>query len=261
MNDHPRESTLNWRINAVSLGCVAFACFLTSLTQGNEERTAKPATAEQSAVNLMKQSHDGRAVWQNFPGFHAKLRVTADGATQEGTVQVSPAGEIKLQLADDPAFKWVEASLKSLVGHRLSTEEAIQTVEFADQTTAHPLGRLLKSTVTSDNSLWRVQGDVLTEVHRFHGKTRFVISVTDVFRNPEGKHLPKNFNVTTWDSTSGQIKTSRQVFNEWTRIGSIDVPAKVMAAINKDDGTRRVEQIEFTNHELLTPATAIEQSR
>jgi hypothetical protein len=134
----------------------------------------------------------------------------------------------------------------------LSDDGAIETVAFADDQENHPLGRLLKSTGENDKSLWRVQGDVMTEVHRHHDKTRFIISVTDVVRNVEGKHLPKNFNVTTWDVASGQIKSSRQVYNEWKRVGRIDLPAKLLAAISKDDGSRRVEQIELSNHELLS---------
>jgi len=103
----------------------------------------------------------------------------------------------------------------------------------------------------------RLQGNVLTEVHRFNGKTRFVMSVTDVLRNAEGKHLPKNFSVTTWDAASGQIKTSRQVYNEWSRVGHLDLPAKLLAAINKDDGSRRVEQVELFEHELLSTSAGV----
>lgn len=103
----------------------------------------------------------------------------------------------------------------------------------------------------------RLQGNVLTEVHRFNGKTRFVISVADVVRNAERKHLPKNFSVTTWDAASGQIKTSRQVYNEWSRVGHLDLPAKLLAAINKDDGSRRVEQVELFEHELLSTSAGV----
>jgi hypothetical protein len=239
------------RIDLMSLGLVALAGFLTSLTQGGDRNESLP-----TAVSLMHQAHDGRAVWREFPGFQAKLRASVDGTAVEGTVHVSPTGTVKIELPNKDQFAWVESSLKSIVGHRLSNDDAIQTVAFADDHKTHPLGRLLKSTTESDQSLWRVNGDLLTEVHRFNGKTRFVISVADVVRNTEGKHLPKNFSVTTWDVASGQIKTSRQVINEWTRIGQVDLPVKLLAAIYKDDGSRRVEQIELSGHELLSASTA-----
>ncbi|WP_397571811.1 DUF3386 family protein [Schlesneria sp. T3-172] len=236
-----------WRIDLMSFGLVALAVFLTSLTHGGDGTQPAP-----TAVSLMEEAHNGRVVWKDFPGFRAKIRAAADGKAVEGTVTVSSKGTISLELPSGEGFAWVETSLKSLVGHRLSDDGAITTVAFADDVTSHPLGRLLKSTDESDKSLWRVQGDLLTEVHRFNGKTRFVISVADVARNAEGKHLPKNFSVTTWDSVTGQIKTSRQVYNEWARVGHLDLPAKLLAATSKDDGSRRVEQLELSGHELLS---------
>lgn len=244
----PRLSA--WRLNVMSCGFVAMAGMLTTLTQGND---FKPVEA--TAVSLMKQAHDGRAEWHEFPGFRAQLRASVDGAAAEGAVTVTHDGKVTLELPSGETFAWVASSLKSIVGHRLSSDGAIETVAFADDVTVHPLGRLLKSTDPSDKSLWRVQGDLLTEVHRFNDKTRFVISIADVARNVEGKHLPQNFSVTTWDVVTGQLKSSRQVFNQWKRVGQVDLPIKLRAVICKDDGSRRVEQIELLNPELL-PANA-----
>lgn len=240
------------RLDLLSFGLVALAVFMTSLTRGGDNQDAPPGAAA-----LMKQAHDGRAVWRTFPGFRAKVRASVDGSTLEGAVHVSSSGTVTLEPTGDERFAWVETSLKSIVGHRLSDEGAIATVAFADQVETHPLGRLLKSTEESDKSLWRVKGDLMTEVHRQNGRTRFVISVTDVVYNAEGKHLPKNFSVTTWDAASGQIKSSRQVYNEWSRVGHLDLPGKLLAAISKDDGTRRVEAIELSEHELLSTTAGV----
>jgi N-acetylneuraminic acid mutarotase len=95
-----------------------------------------------------------------------------------------------------------------------------------------------------------VQGDVLTEVHRFHGENHMVISVGEVARTLEGKHLPKSFSVTTWDK-AGAIVTARQVLQEWKRVDGVDLPVRILAAINKNDGSRTVEEITFANHQLL----------
>ena len=235
-----------WRVNVLSFGFVAMAGFLTTFTQGGD---AHPETT--TAVTLMKHAHQGRAEWHDFPGFRAKLNANVDGVTAEGTVKVSPDGAVSVFLPSGDAFAWVTPSLKSIVGHRLTSAGAIENVAYADDQRSHPMGRLLRSTVATDKSLWRVQGDLMTEVHRINDKTRFVISVVDVARNAEGKHLPKNFSITTWDTASGQLKSSRQVSNEWTRVGSIDLPSKVRAIISHEDGSRRVEQIEILGHELL----------
>jgi hypothetical protein len=235
-----------WRIDLLSIGLVAFAGLMTSLTQGGDS-----AADEQTAVTLMQRAHDGRAVWSEFSGFRAKVRASVDGSTVNGTLLVSSTGGVTLEIPQDERFAWVNGSLKSLVGHRLSDSDAIKTVAFADDQVALPLGRLLKSTDDSDKSLWRVPGDLLTEVHRLNGKTRFVIRVTDIVRNAERKHLPKTFDVTTWEVASNQIKSTRQVYNEWTRVGHTDLPVRFLTAVSKDDGSRHVEQIEMSDHELL----------
>ena len=44
------------------------------------------------------------------------------------------------------------------------------------------------------------------------------------------------------------------VNNRWVRIGQIDLPARVLKVINKEDGSREVQEIRLSNHELLTVA-------
>lgn len=213
------------------------------------------AHAADSAGDLMKRAHDGRAEWQDFRGFHADVEVAADGQSSKGTLRVEDDGTIRLKLANAEGFEWAERTLESVINHRLSGGAAVQNVEFADEEAKHPLGRLIKSKSAEEKSLWRVQGDVMTEVTRLHGKSRMVISVAEVYRTQEGKHLPRSFVTTTWDSESGAIQSSRQVWNEWKRIENWDLPTKLIAMINKNDGSRRVEQITLSQHWIL-PAKA-----
>lgn len=236
-----------WRLDLMAFGLVALACLLTSFAKGGDKESVVS-----TASSLMQTAHDGRAVWREFPGFAARVKVSSDGAAVEGALHVTEAGTVKLDLPQDERFAWAAGTLKSVVSHRLSDDGAILDVAFADDQVAHPMGRLLKSTGASDKSLWRVQGDLLTEVHRFNEKTRFIISVSDIWRTAEGKHLPRDYTVTTWDTTTNQLKSTRQLHNEWLRVGHLDLPKKLLAATSRDDGSRRVEQIELTEHKLLT---------
>lgn len=245
-----------WKIDLISLGLVATAWLLMSLSSG-----ARGADNAPTAVDLMQQAHEGRAVWHKFPGFTAKVRASVDGETVEGTASVSKTGTVEFDLPAGIQRQMAEKTLKSVVGHRLSDDPAIQAVAFADSATTHPLGRLLKSTDSADHSLWRVQGDLLTEVHRFNEKTHFVISVSDVVRNLEQKHLPHNFTVTTWDNATNQIVSTRQVYNEWKRVGPLDLPTKLLAVTNASDGSRRAEQVELFDHQLLAPVAAVESTK
>jgi N-acetylneuraminic acid mutarotase len=205
---------------------------------------------EPTAVELMRRAHEGRAVWTVFPGFTADIVASHDGNVARGSLTVAADGKLSLKLDSTEGMEWAERTLSSVVSHRLSNDEAITIVEFAEAEAAHPLGRLIRSRDALEKSLWRVKDDVLTEVHRFHGTTRMIISVTDVTRNAEGKHLPRSFNVTTWNAETGAIESSRQVFNEWQRTGGYDLPLRLLAATSRGNGSRHVEEIVLSNHRV-----------
>lgn len=212
---------------------------------------ASAASAADSAGDLMKRAHDGRGEWHDFRGFHADLEATANGKSTTGSLDVGPDGTIKLKLKNEEDMQWVERSLASVINHRLSGGAAVTNVEFADEETKHPLGRLIRSTSADEKSLWRVQGNVMTEVTRINAKTRMVISVAEVYRTKEDKHLPRSFVTTTWNVETGAIESTRQVSNEWKRVEQWDLPSKLVAMINKNDGSRRVEQITLSQHWIL----------
>lgn len=228
---------MSWRV--LMLGVAAIARLSLSA------EAAEPTAAEQ-----MRKEHNARVVWTVFPGFSADVVLTQDGKSAKGTLSVDTDGKLTLKTDQSEGLDWAQRTLGSVVSHRLSDSGAITNVEFADDNATHPQGRLLKSLDTADRSLWRVKGDVLTEVHRVHDKTRMIISVSEVSRNPEGKHLPRSFTVTTWNSETGAIQSTRQVFNEWLRVGSFDLPARMLAINCKSDGTRVVEEIVLANHKL-----------
>ncbi len=209
--------------------------------------------ADKTPEQLMTEAHEGRAVWTDFHGFTADIIATVDGKSTKGTLDVSPEGALELKLSDPSGMEWVERTLQSTVSHRLSDDGAITNVEFADEDRNHPMGPLLKSKDPADKSLWRVKGDVLTEVHRNHGKTRFIISVGEVSRTAEGKHLPHSFVVTTWDNETGAITKARQVQNEWKRFGRLDLPVRLVGMNATSDGKRQVEEIRLSNHVVKAP--------
>lgn len=217
---------------------------------------------QKTAVQLMADAHEGRAVWKAFPGFVADVQAQGQGVDLKGRLEVSADGKIVLSLPEAEKSPWIARTLNSVIGHRLSDDGPAATdVEFADEDLANPLGRLIRSKEAGDKSLYRVQGDLLTEVHRSSEKAKFVISVSEVQRNSEGKHLPRTYAVVTWNAAGDKLENARQVLNEWTRVGSFDLPTKLLGVNSKADGTRTVEQLTLSNHRLLSPSASIVDRR
>ena len=171
-------------------------------------------------------------------------------------MMVTADGDLNLKLPDSPRAEWAEHRLQSLVNHRLAQEgQRNFDVTFADDSKTHPLGRLIRFRNDRLHSVYRIQDDVITEVHRTMGPTRFIISVTEVSRNADGKHLPKSYSVSSWDSKTGNLTVCDAVRNEWVRVGQWDLPAKLLSIRTEDDGQRDVGQIVFRNHRLLNTAS------
>lgn len=233
-------------------GLLALAMFYSFANEAIAQQRSAP-----TAARLMQRAHDGRVVWLAFPGFSANITAATGDKQTAGTITVTKDGTLELKLDQPEGMQWVERTLSSVVNHRLAGDDATTNVEFADEQENHPLGRLIKSKDAAEHSLWRVKDDVLTEVHRINDKTRMIISVGEVSRNAEKKHLPKSYVVTTFDAATGAIQQSRQLTNEWAAIGGYDLPARLTAVVNKADGSRTVEEIVLTNHKLGEPLVKV----
>jgi len=252
--------TTNRKHNALvptllAAGFVLLTFTLATAATGDAKRSADK-TSHPTAEQMMILAHKSRATWKNFPGFTADIIVVRDGKRVAGKLRVTPKSDVILSLSDKTEAKWVERSLKSLVMHRRSSQGRKYNVEFADTQTHHPLGRLIKLNEDLMGSLYRVKGDVITEVHRKMGAIRFTISVTEVFRNKEGKSLPRSYSFSTWDVKTGHLKSNTAVHNAWKRVGKFDLPNRLLWITTGDGGKREVRQIVFQKHRLLGTTTA-----
>ncbi len=200
----------------------------------------------------MRRARDARAIWSDFPGFEADVKLFAEGREHTGRATVSAEGDVQLsgmKLKDD---KPITTMLRSLVAHRLGGGESDDRVSFADEQTDHPLGRLIKLDYDSAMaSAYRIQDDVIREVNRQMDGGRFTISVFEVSRNAEGKYLPGYYAVHFWNK-DGSLRTSTVVRETWTRVGGYDLPATHAAVTAGKDEHKNVSLV-FSNHKLLKP--------
>jgi hypothetical protein len=214
---------------------------------------AKAASGgEISAAELLQSARDARALWHDFPGFTAQLTYTVDGEQSRGTIQVDDEGTITLDLPDARETAWATRFLSSLVSHRLPADEIGSAATLVEDS-RHPLGRKIQLEEDGMGSVYRIRDNVVTEVNREMGGTRFTISVLEVFWNADHKYIPASYNVSTWEDGSGKLISSQTVTSRWDRVGRFDLPSKVLV-LDVADGARKVRQLEFHDVRLLEPA-------
>jgi len=204
-----------------------------------------------SADQMLAAAREARAVWDDFPGFTADLTLGTGEQRTAGKVTITADGEIRLVGFDNVKTDRAKQLLQQLVQHRSGGGGPEQTVSFVEESTEHPLGRLMTFNGDKEmNSAYRVKENVVTEVNRAMGPMKFTISVLDVHLNPEGKYLPTTFNVTYWDRASGKMKASETHLNEWVRVGDFDLPTRFIL-LRAEDEKREILDMEFSNHKLI----------
>lgn len=211
------------------------------------------ADATPSASEAMAAARKGRQVWRSFPGFQARVIATRDGQRQDFDLTVSSNGEMKTSGNFEGDWAWVKSALDSVIGHRFAESEETASDGFVyvdGDAAASPQGRLIRSTDPMEKSQWRVRGDVLTEVHRITEKTHLRIGVSEVWRTPDGLHLPRSFSVVTWDRGTGAIRKVRNVHQTWERMGAFDLPRTWRVCEDQPGNDSHVMELEFTSLRL-----------
>ncbi len=201
-----------------------------------------------SAADVLAKARDGRAVWNNFTGFEADLRIFAEGREQSGKITATADGQVTLAGLELKDEKAILGTLRSLVAHRLPGSSDDRGT-FADDDTQHPLGRLIKLDYDSAMaSAYRIKDGVIREVNRQTDGGRFTISVFEVSRNAEGKYLPAYYAVNFWNQ-DGSLRSSSTVHETWARVGAFDLPA-THNAVFAGKGEHRNVSMTFSNYQL-----------
>jgi hypothetical protein len=216
--------------------------------------SSSSVAAEPDAAELLRHARSARAVWQHFPGFTADATVRVDSQTEHGTIAVDQHGYVTAKFNNATLRNWAEEQVGSVADHRLPSTPEDEKPAFADDQTDHPLGRLIRLGDKEMESAYRIRDDVITEVNRRDGPERFTISVTDIERNKEGKYLPRSFSVTVWDADNGQIKSSSIYLNLWKRVGTFDLPQRVVEVESTPGGQRHAQEITLDNFRLTEKA-------
>ncbi|MCS6852769.1 MAG: DUF3386 domain-containing protein [Gemmataceae bacterium] len=210
----------------------------------------EPTGSDPAAEKLIRDAHLARSSWDStFPGLRASLAVWLNGEQSQGAVVVHKDGSVEVQLPNAALADWAKGQLESIVSHRQASVQDKYQVAFVPEDVEHPLGRLVRFLGSRTKSVYRIKDDLITEVHRDMGPTRFTITVTEVTRNPGGKYLPRAFNVSYWDGKTGELVRNEDYHEDWGRVGSFDVPQRRLL-VRTEKGKRSVGELRLTNIQL-----------
>lgn len=214
---------------------------------------AKPATKQEQAeaTKLYQKAREARALWQDFPGFTADVTVLYNGKKTQGKLTADKEFKVKLTLDNKELSEWSQPKLNSVIGHRKYRQQKPIPATFADNQVNHPLGRLVN--IDGKNVSFRLQDDVMTEVHRRSDKAWFTITTLDVWRTKEGAVLPRDTSVIYRNPKTGAITSNRSNTFFFTRVGKFDLPESMLTVDCGENFERNVGSIKLSNHRLLTP--------
>ena len=194
------------------------------------------------AIAMFERAIAARAKWADFKGFTARAAVYVDGRRSEGMIAVKPDGEVSFdgdpKIEDDAAREWVRDQLHSIVIHRVSSSGIASkpVLNFADQDTTHPLGRLLTFHGGRFASTYRIRDDEITVVNRNIGQENMSLQMLETERNAEKQILPRAYQVQYRDAATGAITRVESFQTRWQRLGKLDLPENLTQTISAHGG-------------------------
>jgi hypothetical protein len=208
--------------------------------------------ADAEAVALFEEAIAARASWKDFPGFTAKLTGRVDGRPIEGTLTVSPKGEVELETEEEAVQPWVVGQLESLVMHRLAPtgDRPKPVLRFAEVGEDHPLGRLLLFEGGRFASSYRVKDRQIMVVNRNLGKQCMTITILYNEKNADGRFLPHTYTVQYWDAATGDLQRTETFCQRWQRVGAWDLPVQHTVTEASANGLG-VRSLTLSGHQLL----------
>ena len=171
---------------------------------------------------LLRRAHEaGYRFPSTFTGFEATVR-TAAGDT--GTVAVTGRTAVELTIDGQPSddADWARGEIASIVSHRWAARYDEGDGRWAKRAEGDTV------TILDDpfDSAYRLRGDVISEVHRTAGGTRFVIAVSERITVDDGRHLASHFTVFHWDTGSGKLVRADHYTDSYASVDGVHLPAR-----------------------------------
>jgi hypothetical protein len=167
---------------------------------------------------LLRQAHEsGYRFPPDFRGFTAAF-ITSTG--ERGRVVVR--GRTEIEVVGEDAAGWVAGEITSMVTHRWATTYDDGDGRWAKRVEADTVA------LTDDpfDSSYRLRGNLISEVHRTVGGSRFVISVSGRTPAHDGRLLPAHFTVFHWGVDDGRLVKADQFTDSYVLVDGVHLPGR-----------------------------------
>lgn len=208
-----------------------------------------------TAGNLLQHARENREVLsEDFPGFRSQLTVRLDGRVYRGTCLFRPPGMLKFDMRDGDLPNAVQATVRSMLLHRLPTSRTLAQSARYGPTDDHPLGRevLLDD---AHESTYRIRNKRILQVDRRLQEPRLVLTVLSTETTASGRYLPEHVFAVLLDKESGAVREAWTYISRFQEVGGEYLP-RSRQVIRTRDGRISALHVEWHGIELLDPVAA-----
>ncbi len=212
-----------------------------------------PVSADPAAYALLKAAHDNRQVLPvDFGGVTANIAFNDNGKVCTGTLAYSKTDDVTLTMAglSSDGREWLEEQLSNALGHRRGGDfakgDGRNPITFTPND-GSPLGRQV-TLHDGLHSFYRVKDNVVTEVTRTMGGSRFTITVLET-TTADGKYLPRHFAVTYFDAATEALQSVEEFTDTYASTGGNWLPVS-RRVIKAEKGAQTVREFTLSNIKL-----------
>jgi hypothetical protein len=227
-----------------------YASLNVSDISGRAQQLASVKKVDPAAYAVLEKASKARQTMpDDVKSITGSVSVVTEGKSVSATFTYSKERKMEVVAAGltEGALTDLRAEISTIFGHRTSGDFAKGNgkypIQFADQVTGATRRIALND---ESNSFFRVRGDEIVEVDREMHGNRFIITMLETTRTPEGKSLPKVFTVSYFNPQTKALIKAMYYTDEYVQTNGVWIPQHRSVTTAENGATKTVE-IHFSN--------------
>ena len=191
----------------------------------------------------------------DFPGFRARVRLSAEDAVAVGRAVFRPGDVPEVQIAADPGdAAWLAREAASMVDNRLHRAYEEGDGRFAKDVdrAGGPFGEVVHIDDPMLSTYWIENGHI-TRIGRTINGGRLTIAVQDQAPAPDGRWVARSFTVLLQDEGTGRIVSAEAYHDRYVDRDGFLLPSR-RRVVSLTPGGSRVRELVLDHHALLGAA-------